>query len=169
MRRWTAIGLFVVLVGFALSIPMLARAESHEEADQAKAAPCPSKPDCGKTDKCNWQAGCQKMLKKHLEAGSPMALLGAAEALGLSPQQIQKLESIRDEAQRQALAVLTSEQTQKLKDLAACDQALCQVQAKLCPLQNKDCPPDSQKPCCAKDKKAGDTTENARDAGAVPQ
>ncbi len=66
-----------------------------------------------------------------------MMWLARAECLGLSAEQKAKLKSVLAEAQQRALAILTPEQTARVK--AAC-------------AQSKSCASGGTKPCCAQQK-----------------
>ncbi|MFC1764334.1 YHS domain-containing protein [Planctomycetota bacterium] len=116
---------------------------------------------CG-TGACGIQ-GCNGLGGIALYADSPTVLLGKAEALGLSDEQVSKIEVIFASARKQALAVLTPEQAgfvAKFTEpimlggggaMAGCPgQAAMAATAACCPSQaTAACGPGCTQPCCA--------------------
>ncbi len=148
---------------------------------KACAAGC-AKPCCAQKKACCGTCGGQAQKKACATGGtkpcckqksacstggqhSPMIWLARAECLGLSAEQKAKLKSVLAEAQQRALAILTPEQTARVK--AACAQSKscapggtkpCCAQQKACcgtcgrQAQKKSCGPGCTRPCCAQQK-----------------
>jgi hypothetical protein len=84
---------------------------------------------------------CQTMMRTAIFPDSPSAILGQAEALGLSDEQNQKLLDIEKESRQKARSVLTEEQIKKIgeiPDRPTTMMEMCQqMSAKMMPMMQK--------------------------------
>ncbi|MHC4461770.1 MAG: YHS domain-containing protein [Planctomycetota bacterium] len=75
---------------------------------------------------------CQVMMHKPIFMDSPCAIYGQADALKLSEEQKKKLLEIENEARKKALAVLTSEQREKMGEVPDKPMAMAQMCRQMC-------------------------------------
>ena len=109
---------------------------------------------------------CKLIKSASIYLDSPAVLIGQAEKLQLSNEQLESLKKIQDQARKKAIQILTSDQKTKLDKIPAKPITLAKLCAKLpcgqskgtcpksdaksgCDIKSKACPVDCTKPCCA--------------------
>jgi YHS domain-containing protein len=93
---------------------------------------------------------CKTIMSASVYLDSPAVLIGQAESLQLSDEQVKSLKKVQAQARKKAMKILTSEQKKKLDKIPPEPIKLAMLHKKMSYGHGKGtCPADCTKPCCA--------------------
>jgi YHS domain-containing protein len=93
---------------------------------------------------------CGAIMSASVYLDSPAVLIGQAESLQLSDEQIKSLKKVQAQARKKAMKILTSEQKKKLDKIPPEPINLAMLYKKMSYGHGRGtCPADCSKPCCA--------------------
>ncbi len=133
---------FVGRVFIVLAVSLIISMAIAQEAEN-------DKPWHKDVTKCMKQQ-CEAIMSASVYLDSPAVLIGQAESLQLSDEQVKSLKKIQTAARKKAMKILTSEQKKKLDKIPPEPIKLAMLHKKMSYGHGKGtCPTDCSKPCCA--------------------